>query len=445
MRLALWMLALAAGLAHSQPVTWQPAAVSPNPERIYGWIAAAPSGLYVSGFSDVLQVSTDGGATWAVQPIDGGPDFLYDLSVSQAGDLLTGGSGRFGDGARLYRWLGGASWTVFGTLPSECAPSWHLDASVVAETASGALLAGPHCDTSMGTTGEIFRSTDGGTTWTVTSALYATPFGGTQRFREGGGRVYAVRRSGGKGGGGGVQVSADDGVSWTTLLSDVYPSDVAVAGDVLLGAWWQPGDTQGQVYRSADGGATWTPTALRFEPTSELTFLPAPDGAVYVATTRAFSLDGEPYEGGVPVTRDGGLTWSLLGEGLPSHPVTALALAPGGGLVAAVVDRTAWRSSVYRTDRAVVATEPAPARALSLDASPTPAAGPVSLAFTLAEASSATLDVVDALGRHVARLADGPLAAGSHARTWRAAAAGVYVAVLRASGQTAVRRVVVAR
>jgi hypothetical protein len=52
---------------------------------------------------------------------------------------------------------------------------------------------------------------------------------------------------------------------------------------------------------------------------------------------------------------------------------------------------------------------------------------------------------VDALGREVARLADGPLARGEHTRTWAPGvrAAGVYSVVLEAGGERQRRAVVV--
>src|SRR6185369_4640455 len=81
-----------------------------------------------------------------------------------------------------------------------------------------------------------------------------------------------------------------------------------------------------------------------------------------------------------------------------------------------------------------------PARsALSLaPARPTPARGEVVFDFTLGAAGPATLDVYDAEGRRVARLADGMMEAGPHHAVWRVAgrdrpaAPGAYWAMLTA-------------
>ncbi|PAP78322.1 family 10 glycosylhydrolase [Rubrivirga marina] len=83
---------------------------------------------------------------------------------------------------------------------------------------------------------------------------------------------------------------------------------------------------------------------------------------------------------------------------------------------------------------------------LRLDAPrPNPAAGPVTVPFTLTEAADVTLRVVDVLGREVAVLTDGPLPAGAHTVTWQPTASGTYLVVLDDGRQRATRRVAVIR
>jgi hypothetical protein len=79
---------------------------------------------------------------------------------------------------------------------------------------------------------------------------------------------------------------------------------------------------------------------------------------------------------------------------------------------------------------------------------PSPARGEVTFDFTLAAGGHATLDVYDAEGRRVARLADAVLEAGAHHAVWRGAARerpappGAYWAMLTAGREVRVRRVV---
>lgn len=93
-----------------------------------------------------------------------------------------------------------------------------------------------------------------------------------------------------------------------------------------------------------------------------------------------------------------------------------------------------------------VADEAGPERAFALGAPvPNPSRGRVRLSLSLAEAQTARVEVVDALGRRVAVLLDGTAPAGETAVEWNTAAAapGVYVVRLRTASGAASRRVVV--
>lgn len=83
---------------------------------------------------------------------------------------------------------------------------------------------------------------------------------------------------------------------------------------------------------------------------------------------------------------------------------------------------------------------------LALGAAPNPARGPVGLALTLGTPANVEVSVFDALGRHVALLHEGPLAAGTHTLAWDGdAAPGVYVVRATASGETVSLPVTVVR
>jgi hypothetical protein len=80
---------------------------------------------------------------------------------------------------------------------------------------------------------------------------------------------------------------------------------------------------------------------------------------------------------------------------------------------------------------------------LRLDARPNPFAGSTDLAFSLPTAGNVSLKVYDVRGQLVATVADGAFGAGEHRVSWscrdsngRAVAPGVYVAVLRAGGNS---------
>ncbi len=90
----------------------------------------------------------------------------------------------------------------------------------------------------------------------------------------------------------------------------------------------------------------------------------------------------------------------------------------------------------------------APLAGFALDApAPNPARTSVRVAYTLADAGTVRLTVVDALGREVAVLARGPQASGAHetALDARGLAPGVYAVVLASGAERAVQRFTVVR
>lgn len=93
-----------------------------------------------------------------------------------------------------------------------------------------------------------------------------------------------------------------------------------------------------------------------------------------------------------------------------------------------------------------------PRATLTLSATPNPSRGDVHLAWSTTEPGDATLDVFDVSGRRVARLHEARVAAGAHVSRWdgrtssgRAAAPGVYTAVLRTATGVATRTIALTR
>lgn len=116
-------------------------------------------------------------------------------------------------------------------------------------------------------------------------------------------------------------------------------------------------------------------------------------------------------------------------------------------------DRFAWmgndRVGVLTLDlSALVSTDAGAERAaLALRAAPNPTSGAAEVTFALAEAGDATLTVHDLLGRRLATLASGALAAGEHTAPLDASAlpGGVYLLRLETENAVWTRRVTVAR
>ena len=182
-----------------------------------------------------------------------------------------------------------------------------------------------------GSSSTIYRSTDAGEHWadlptasgfqttvlTLDPNRPSTVYANGQRLT-----LDSVRRS------------TDGGTTWSTLLNPQLPplaprlsfSDIAVQpGDSerVLAAFFRSGfdfiPTHGGVYRTSDGGATWSLSRLSPQnpPALALLFMPFRPSRVYAGST------GQAF-----VSEDAGATWTFLGQGLSSALVLDLEAAP---------------------------------------------------------------------------------------------------------------------
>ena len=176
-------------------------------------------------------------------------------------------------------------------------------------------------------------------------------------------------------------------------------------GDPGNAAWW-----------SDDGGATW-------EGPGHVPRLFGEPGVYAIGAASALTLD---WDGTVYRTDDGGQTWAAVGRAPDVDPagrprrVSTAAVSPDNRLYVGL-SRTGpgdeqW---VYRTEPLVpvVASAPGPDATgrVSVSVRPNPAQEDATVVLTLAQPSEVSVSVYDSLGRAVAVLHRGPLAAGTHA------------------------------
>jgi photosystem II stability/assembly factor-like uncharacterized protein len=167
--------------------------------------------------------------------------------------------------------------------------------------------------------------------------------------------------------GDGVYKSADGGQTWTNIgLRDskqigrivVDPRDAKVVYVAALGHAYTPNAERG-VYKSADGGATWT-KVLDQGPdigASDLAVAAGNPNILFATTWRARRPPWSTYPpiggpgSGLYRSRDGGATWMhLTGSGLPDGDWgrTAVGMSADGKRVYALVD--AKNGGLYRSD-----------------------------------------------------------------------------------------------
>ncbi|HEX7877958.1 MAG TPA: FlgD immunoglobulin-like domain containing protein, partial [Candidatus Eisenbacteria bacterium] len=169
----------------------------------------------------------------------------------------------------------------------------------------------------------VYRSTNGGTSWTAggaiagraTISMFASP---TQA-----GRIVVGCEPDASGNS--VWLSDNDGATWTNIsagLPNRYPLDVVIAPDnsatiyVTFGGYDIP-----HVWRSTNSGGTWQNigNALPDLPTWALAVDPLHPSHLYVGNDL-----------GVFVSPDGGLTWGSFREGLPEAVmVSDIVVTPG--------------------------------------------------------------------------------------------------------------------
>ena len=160
----------------------------------------------------------------------------------------------------------------------------------------------------------IFKSTDGGSTWTQLSSTTNSLFNYTQKIVvDATGNVYAATRNGG------IQKSTNGGTSWSTVLSNLVPAsgtnatttraadiEIAANGDIYaaMGIF----DSDG-IYKSTNSGTAWTKVYIASsEERIELACAPSNSDYVYALTQDAAANDAENFLR----TTNGGTSWTAL-------------------------------------------------------------------------------------------------------------------------------------
>lgn len=225
---------------------------------------------------------------------------------------------------RAFRPTGNGDWFSLGP------PGGDVFDAAVSTVAPSIALAGIAPDGSLG--GTLYRSNDGGDTWSEVLALRGTSVFDIE-FALAGTAYIGTQDS--------IRRSTDDGLSWTLLnlgigLDDqvfdvaLDPSNQSIMWAGIAGAI---GGQPVNVMRSTDSGATWsnrTPPLAQPISCRGIAVDPSDSNTVIAV------FGGEFGGGQVWTTTDGGDSWMNRSAGLPNNPMQAVVydgtrLLVGGG------------------------------------------------------------------------------------------------------------------
>jgi photosystem II stability/assembly factor-like uncharacterized protein len=182
-------------------------------------------------------------------------------------------------------------------------------------TAASVVLAG--IAPNGGSGGTLFRSSNGGASWSEVSALSGTSVHDVEFAIDGTCYLGTID---------GVWKSMDDGLSWTALTMGLGANDqileVAVDPNVPLTVWAGVASALGgqatNVLRSTNGGLLWTDVTPSMPSPLSCTGIGLdPTGSGVVVTTFSGSFGG----GAVWVSTNDGATWVNRSAGLPANPM----------------------------------------------------------------------------------------------------------------------------
>ena len=312
-----------------QPLSRMPRAFAPA----FAIDAGAPSTLYLAHADGQVFKSVDAGATWGRASAGLSMLVAFAVTVDPAHSGVVYAGVRAGGQQAFFKSTnGGATWARSDS---------GLNDSVIK------LVADPRSSATLyaaGTQG-LFKSTDGGASWKRSdSGLPAHDSVGAVGIDPwDSSKIYAGTLNGG------VFKSTDGGRTWRPSSSgldsrSVYAIAVdphsaavyAVLADLMPGAEWVGGPRKreriGGVFRSADGGATWSGSDAGLPlNVKRLVIDPKAPRLLHASTG-----------GGVFTSRDAGVTWTRNNSGLDSAEVLGLSVSPQSAVFAQT------RSGVFR-------------------------------------------------------------------------------------------------
>jgi hypothetical protein len=311
--------AKAAGL---QPSQWE----AIGPSNVGGRVRAMafdprrPSRVFAGTASGGLWISEDSGETWRANQ-----DFLPNLSVTTlVADPVNAGVYYMGTGEASAGLVGvgafrsndnGNTWQYLAATNADANPDWRfVNRLAIHPTQPQVLLAALTNNDFQ--TGSIYRSADGGASWTRVARLKALDIAFDPNAPA---NALAGLDDGT------VAYSRDAGVSWTRTAplvpapsgrQDTARAEIAFARSQPGVVYASVDNAKGEVWRSSDSGATWQKTATPQHLNNQGDY----DNAIWVDPTDANHVIVAGLD--IYQSRDGGVTFTKVSDwtNTPSSP-----------------------------------------------------------------------------------------------------------------------------
>ncbi len=270
--------------------------------------------------------TTNGGSSWTPGTINVGNTALSigNISAVDANTAWVSVSDPTNGGGGAWKTSdAGVTWTQQNTTGFTSAYSW-CDGVHFFDANNGVAFGDP--DTATATTFEIYRTTDGGTTWSAVSSPAITngdygysgslvAVGSSMWFPTASGNIYRTNDKGATW----TKLNspiADFGASLTTTSSGkIFFSDAnngILIGSTISGTGSTATVTGYTLYKTTDGGTTWSAGVAYTQPyTYNLCYIPG--STVLVATGVAVS--GTTYTYSSATSADNGTTWTQIDSG----------------------------------------------------------------------------------------------------------------------------------
>jgi len=192
----------------------------------------------------------------------------------------------------------------------------------------------------------VLKSTDGGVSWAVTPLVFSQ--GKTVASLAIDPVNPTTLYAGSAGIGGGVFKTLYRGQSWAQFLSN---SILSVSLDPLSPAVVYAGSATGDIYKSTDGGQTWSSVRTGI---ADASGTPALVESLAVDPTVSTTVYAGTFGAGVLKSVDGGQTWAALNTGLstlrilrltidPANPSTIYAATLGAGVFKSTDAAQTWQ------------------------------------------------------------------------------------------------------